>query len=91
MGHVQQQGLDTRQRDGRRVARTGVDLAGTTRQQFACKCQADAAIGTGDESDGFFDFHKRLLEANFKGFKTIGRQVAGYGDSKMAQVVVAWA
>jgi hypothetical protein len=67
LGDIEPQGLDTRQGDGGGVACGGVDLAGTARQQFARKCQADAAVGAGDEDDRVFNVHGRLQEVDSGG------------------------
>jgi hypothetical protein len=38
-------------RNGRRIARTGVHLAGTAGEQFSREGHADAAVGTGYDGD----------------------------------------
>ncbi|MNT60159.1 hypothetical protein D3C72_1977180 [compost metagenome] len=57
VGHVQLDRLDARQRDAGRVARGGIDLAGSAGQRLAGEGQAQAAIGPGDEYDGVLEFH----------------------------------
>ena len=57
LGHVEPDRLDAGQGDGRRVARTGVDLARAAGQQRAREREADAAVGAGDEDDGVVDLH----------------------------------
>jgi len=39
------------------VAHAGVHLARAAGEQLMCECQADAAIGTGDEDGGVFNLH----------------------------------
>ncbi|MNV62931.1 hypothetical protein D3C71_1555000 [compost metagenome] len=60
-------------RDGGRVARCGVHLAGATGEQFARKTQADATIGTGDKNHSVFDFHGELQNVRGEGERNEGR------------------
>ena len=66
LGDVKADCLDSGRRNGRRMARTGVHLAGTAGEQFAREGQADAAVGTGYEGDCIVSVHKRLLRDLFR-------------------------
>jgi hypothetical protein len=66
LGDVKADCLDSGLRNGRRIARTGVHLAGTAGEQFSREGQAHAAVGTSYEGDGIVYVHKSLLRGRFR-------------------------
>jgi len=51
--------MNTGLRDGCRVARASIDLAGAAGKQLACECQTEPAIGAGDKNSSVLNFHKK--------------------------------
>jgi hypothetical protein len=84
-GDVKADCLDSGLRNGRRIARNGVQLAGTAGAQLAREGDAAAAIGTGYECDCIVYPHKRpFLGGRFRRVNMIivifegeGRWLAG--------------
>jgi hypothetical protein len=77
LGHVQLNRLDAGHRDSRGVPRAGVDLARAAGEQRARECEADAAVGSGDQGNGVVDLHGRLLEGVEQGGQYDNRHILG--------------